>query len=180
MACAGSRKNESMESTSLEAPVNSEKNGSKQASHSHQKGANQALSNLLEVERDLAKATVAEDFEECRLVARELIREGDGRERSVGRFWNTVCLLRQRRFDSAQAQVRASGGDWQSPMRRALIETLMEMSIAVQTRDSGPKNGGAKLENMERRIAELQAEIERLLAENRRYEKLLKDLDRLP
>lgn len=125
-------------------------------------------------------------YEEAMREADQWLALGSPRGVAIGAYWKAICLTHLNRSDSAIAHLKKYRGRWGGVMRDISAETLLR---ALETKAVQPtpgnatapdKSSQARIESLERRTAEMQSEIERVQAENARYEKLLRELDRLP
>jgi hypothetical protein len=128
----------------------------------------------------------AGEHESALVAAESLIVRGSAREQLVGAYWKAICLTHLNRLDSAMILLRKHRGRWGGVMRETGAETLLR---ALESKDGPVRADPApsldktllvRAESLEKRTLEMQNEIERLQAENTRYEKLLRELDRLP
>jgi hypothetical protein len=137
-------------------------------------------------DRKIGSMVRAGEHESALAVAESLITRGSAREQLVGTYWKVICFTHLNRLDSAMALLRKHQGRWGGVMRETSAETLLralegkEVPVRADPSHSPDKALWVRAESLEKRTAELQNEIERLQVENTRYEKLLRELDRLP
>jgi len=131
-------------------------------------------------EKEIAANVSANRFESAGLLAQQLIKRGNKREISIGHYWMGIVHLRMMKSDSALIEFQKVAEGFPGTIRAAQTEALVQSleTTCESPRPEQPKN--RRVESLERRSTELQKEVDRLLRENERYEKLLSDLDRMP
>jgi hypothetical protein len=137
-------------------------------------------------DRQIGQMVRSGEHEDALRISEKLMTAGTARERLIGTYWKAVSLTHLGRLDTAWAILHVNRGRWGGVMRETSAETLrraLETKAPVACYDNTPqpeKGLSNRLESLEKRTTELQSEIERLQVENVRYEKLLRELDRLP
>ena len=131
-------------------------------------------------DKEIAAKVIANRFESAGVLAQQLIKKGNKREISIGHYWMGIVHLRMRQPDSALIEFQKVAEGFPGTIRAAQTEALVQ---SLETICESPRPEQVKkrrVESLERRSTELQKEVDRLLRENERYEKLLSDLDRMP
>lgn len=117
--------------------------------------------------------------------ANQLIKSTLRKDKIIGTYWRGISLIQLGHLDSARTLFGFYRGKWGNASREAHAETLMSL-----LEEKGPKPCSTpvgaqraettRLEGLERQNQGLLAEVEKLQMEKSRYERLLRELDRLP
>jgi hypothetical protein len=150
----------------------------------------QASESFTEDDSRLAEWIKLNQPDSAMALANQLTASGKRSSKIIGTYWRAVSLLQMGHADSAKALFEFYRGKWSPNWREASAESFLKLlrersarAAAVQpcaTAGSPGKMDGHRLEALEAENAALHSEVDRLKADNSRFEKLLRELDKLP
>gem|GEM_PF-5923669 len=154
-----------------------------QPGHASGKDTSRSLENT---DRQLMALVRMGNFQLALKKAQALRSSGQSEARIVGDYWSAMSLVFLENTDSALAILKKRRGQWGGMVRETQAEALLralksDAAPCPELKPAPARNTDqAQALIAEQRIAELQFEVDRLMRETRRYEKLLSELDRLP
>ncbi len=137
-------------------------------------------------ERKVVMLLRAGDAQQALRLSDQMMELDSPAQRKAGAYWKAVSLVYLGHLDSAVAWLKFRRGQWGGGQREALAEVLL---FTLETKPhpcresalaAGDKAALGRFEAMEKRVTELQGEVDGLQREKVRYEKLLHELDHLP
>lgn len=106
-------------------------------------------------------------------------------ERELGTYWKAIYLLEKSEKDSAQVILESYNNRWSNPLREVHAKAILRLLDQIKKANTRPRNIDPtnamqeKLDQLENQTGELRNMILQLQLDKKKYEKVLKELEKI-
>lgn len=108
----------------------------------------------------------------------KLIQSDNLEDQELGAYWKIIYFLESSNRDSAQILLNNQTGLWSKPTRAVHAEVFLRQLNTLK-KNSQQKNQDEKIDQLAKETAELRTMIVQLQSEKKKYEKVLKELEKI-